>query len=177
MGSTTRRRGSAVLRAGLLALAAAVLAVGGCAARGEPSREGSTTPSQSAGGIAKHVDAGVHDDAEAIASVVPALGRPTRATWVTGTLGEQGRAPGPELRWYDAVVELEPEVADRLREESGAGPTTGTLDVASEIADRVPQGEYVGGEELDALLSSPGTRVHARLEADGTTLALTALPG
>lgn len=131
---------------------------------------------QTAGGLEKHLDGGVRDDVDGIVAAVPALGRPRSASWVTGTLGDSGGGPGPELRWYDAIVDLEPEAADRLREESGAGPASGRLNVVPEISEQMPEGDYLNSESLNALLSDGGTKVYAWLSADGTTLVLTAQP-
>lgn len=139
--------------------------------------DSSTTVHTDAHGNEKHVDDGPRDDVAALVTVLPALGSPTSATWYTGTIGESDdRVPGPSLRWYDAVVELEPAQAQRLREETGPAPASGALDVIPEITPTPEDGPYLHGEELNAALSAPGHRVFAWLSSDGETLVLTAMP-
>ena len=137
----------------------------------------STTVHTDAQGNEKHVDEGPRDDASALAKMLPALGDPTSATWYTGTIGaSDDRVPGPSLRWYDAVVELEPETAQRFREETDPAPATGSLNVIPEVAPQQEDGPFVNGKDLNEALSTPGLRVYAWLASDGETLVLTALP-
>lgn len=60
---------------------------------------------------------------------------------------------GPSSYWIDAVVQVSPAVAERL----GAG--TGSADapqVMDDLAPELPDGPWVGSEQLDRALSTSG---------------------
>ncbi|WP_156466195.1 hypothetical protein [Janibacter sp. Soil728] len=79
---------------------------------------------------------GMRTDLDPLTRRFPAIGDPASAHWQSGTYGDD-RVPGPSTRWIDAVVELDPEVANRLRLDTG--PPTGTRpDLVPDIDAQVP---------------------------------------
>lgn len=92
-------------------------------------------------GPAKNVDErGLRTDEEPLTRRFPGLGGPVSARWQSGTLGDDRLVPGPSTFWIDAVVELEPRVADRLR--SAASPTgVGQPELTPDVAGEAPDGQ------------------------------------
>ena len=115
------------------ALVLALLMVAGCGSAGGQPAE-------------KSVDGrGMRTDLDPLTKRFPRIGDPVSAQWQSGTLGDD-RVPGPSTYWIDAVVELDPEVADRLRLD--AGPPMGARPALTPDVDELaPDGRLapVGG--------------------------------
>ncbi|SMC48394.1 hypothetical protein [Janibacter indicus] len=124
-------------------LLAALLTLAGCGWGSEP--ELPTEPT-------KAVDErGTRTDLDPLTSRFPDLGEPVSATWQSGTLGDDRSAPGPSTYWIDAVVTVEPGVADSLR----AQPSSDSgrdMDLVDAVADEVGEGDFapvaVGGPDM-----------------------------
>lgn len=114
-----------------LGLLVVLVLLGGCGVLGGDER--SDTP-------AKVVDErGMRTDLAPLITRFPQIGDPVAARWQSGTLGQDRSAPGPSTYWIDAVVELDAQVADRLRLE--AGPPTGARpDLTPDVDVEIPDG-------------------------------------
>lgn len=123
-------------------LLAALLALAGCA-----GGSGERSPSEAT----KRVDErGTRTDLDPLTARFPDLGDLVSATWQSGTLGDDRTAPGPSTYWIDAVVTVEPEVADSLRSQPPVDSGR-DMDLVDAVADEVGDGDLdpvvVGGPD------------------------------
>lgn len=70
-----------------------------------------------------------------------------------GTLGD---APGPTTYWIDAVIEVQPAVADELRATYAPEAASTPPDVVSGIQDKLPAGTLLSSDALDSAVSGGG---------------------
>lgn len=96
-----------------------------------------------------------------------------------GVTGDD-RAPGPSTYWIDAVVILEPGVAERLREDASlerdpVSAGVGPLDPVPDVAAKVPEGEPVGSRALNAAFSAEELSIDARLVEGRDVIVLSVL--
>lgn len=80
------------------------------------------------------------------------LASATKATWMSGTLGDD-RVPGPSTYWIDAVVTLDEADYAALRSETDAQSTTETPAVDPGLEDELPDGPFLRSDALDDLFS------------------------
>lgn len=99
----------------------------------------------------------------------PLLGRPERVQWMSGTMGD-ARVPGPSTYWIDAVVQLQPEHAARLRQQHAPQPGHDAPDVVQALRPLLPPGPYARSAALDAALSQQGFVARAWLSGDHLVL-------
>ncbi|WP_114201480.1 hypothetical protein [Janibacter anophelis] len=121
------------------------------------------------GGPVKNVDErGMRTELDPLTKRFPALGQPLSAQWESGTLGDD-RVPGPTSYWIDAVVELDPQVADTMRLD--AQPPSGQRpDLTPDVAAEVPDGRLAAVPDLD----HDGWDAQAWLVEGSDTLVLSA---
>jgi hypothetical protein len=151
-----------VRRLAVLLLVLAVLA--GCGTGGEDPPE-----------PRKVVDErGMRTDLEPLTRGFPAIGEPRSAQWQSGTLGDGRSAPGPSTHWIDGVVELDPQVADRLRLD--AGPPAGTVpDLTPDIVVLVPDGRLASVDGLGQGQGAKGWSSQSWLVEGTDTLLISAV--
>lgn len=102
----------------------------------------------------------------------PLLGRPARVQWMSGTTGD-ARVPGPSTYWIDALVQLQPEDAARLRRLHQPQADAALPEVVEGLRPLLPAGPWSRSAALDAALSQQGFVARAFLSGDH--LVLTAL--
>jgi hypothetical protein len=113
----------------------------------------------------------VRDDMAPLTRRFTALGDPVAARWKSGTLGDPDM-PGPSSYWIDAVVQVSPAVAERL------GDNTDDADppeVVDDLAPELPDGPWVGSEQLDRALSTSGFSADVRLDPGTDTVVVRAV--
>lgn len=93
---------------------------------------------------------------------------------MTWALGDE-RAPGPSTYWIDAVVTLEPAVADELRQTHDPSAGGAAPDLVDDVAAKVPDGELTRSDALDASLTHDGWDVDAWLVEGQDVLVLSAV--
>lgn len=125
----------------LLVVLVGVLLTGCSLLPGGSGTEGEDVP-------VKNVDErGMRTELEPLTKRFPALGQPVSAQWESGTLGDD-RGPGPTSYWIDAVVELDPQVANTMRLD--AQPPSGQRpDLTPDVAAEVPDGRLAAVPDLD----------------------------
>ncbi|MFE7505286.1 hypothetical protein [Promicromonospora sp. NPDC057488] len=162
---------------------AVVLLLTACGGPGGTSTSTGSTGTSSTGGRGSGMseesaagekigDGELRTDLEPLTERFPALGTPTGAEWMGGTLGD---APGPSTYWIDAVVELDPAVADELRATYAPVEVSTPPDVVSAIEERIPDGTWLSSDELDAAVSGSGYSTDVYLERTGSFVVLTAI--
>ncbi|WP_020013659.1 hypothetical protein [Promicromonospora sukumoe] len=117
-------------------------------------------------------DGELRTDLEPLTKRFPALGTPVGAEWMGGTLGD---APGPSTYWIDAVVEVDPAVADELRATYLPEEVSTPPDVVSAIEERIPDGTWLSSDELDAAVSGGGYSTDVYVAQDEPFVVLTAI--
>lgn len=117
-------------------------------------------------------DGELRTDLEPLTKRFPALGTPVGAEWMGGTLGD---APGPSTYWIDAVVEVDPAVADELRATYAPEKVSTPPDVVSAIEERIPDGTWLSSGELDAAVSGGGYSTDVYVAQDEPFVVLTAI--
>ena len=88
-------------------------------------------------------------------------------------LGGDARVPGPSTYWIDALVQLQPEDAARLRRLHEPQAAAGAPEVVEGLRPLLPAGPWSRSAALDAALSQQGFVVRAFMSGDH--LVLTAL--
>ncbi|MBD5785048.1 hypothetical protein IF650_02535 [Cellulosimicrobium terreum] len=116
----------------------------------------------------------VRTDLEPLTTRFSALGTPVGATWLSGTVGDED-VPGPTTYWIDAVVELDPAVAEQLVAQTAPQETTDVPDVVADLESSLPDGPFLTGPDLDAAFAESGFTATAYLDADDATLVLVTL--
>ena len=127
----------------LTALLTALLTLTACGSGSEPERP--TEPTKSVD------ERGTRSDLDPLTSRFPDLGDPVSATWQSGTLGDDRTAPGPSTYWIDAVITVDPEVADSLRSQPSSDSGR-DMDLVDAVADEVGDGDFdpvvLGGPDM-----------------------------
>ena len=117
-------------------------------------------------------DGTLRTDLEPLTKRFPALGTPVGAEWMGGTLGD---APGPSTYWIDAVIEVDPAVADELRASYAPEAVSTPPDVVSGVQDRIPEGTWLSSDELDGAVSGGGYSTDVYVAQDEPIVVLTAI--
>lgn len=115
----------------------------------------------------------VRHELEPLTKRFPALGSPVSASWVSGDMGDP-RVPGPSLYWIDAIIEVSPATADRLKATHRPVPTADQPDVWETLRGNLPQGGYLAGDQLDRAFRSTKISGHVFLAADAPVVVITA---
>ncbi len=116
----------------------------------------------------------VRTDLEPLTKRFSALGTPVAATWLSGTVGDED-VPGPTTYWIDAVVQLDPAVAQTLVDETQPQETTEAPAVVDDLTGALPDGPLLTGPALDARFAESGFVATAYLDLDDATLVLVSL--
>ena len=116
-------------------------------------------------------DGELRTDLEPLTKRFSALGTPVSAEWMSGTLGD---APGPSTYWIDAVVEIDPGVADELRTAYAPEVVSAPPDVASGMQERIPEGTWLSSDALDHAMSGGGYTVDVHMAQDEPLVVLAA---
>ena len=161
----SRRRSAAAVLMGL----SVVFAIG---CTHQPSVKGERehalgTPAQ------KNDASSVRHDLEPLTKRFPAMGDPVSASWVSGNMGDS-RVPGPSVYWIDAVVQLRPEAANRLRQEFAPQSTTKRPNVWASLTSELPQGPFLSSEALNSAFASQRVRAKVFLSENTPVVVLTA---
>jgi hypothetical protein len=119
----------------------------------------------------KFGDGALRTDLEPLTKRFSALGTPVGAEWMSGTLGD---APGPSTYWIDAVIEVEPEVADELRSTYAPQAVATVPDVVSGLRDKLPAGTLLSSDALDRAVAGGGFATDAYVAQDEPIVVLTA---
>ncbi|PXX69389.1 hypothetical protein DFR70_1021078 [Nocardia tenerifensis] len=127
-------------------LAPAVIATAVLAALGCTSPTGESTPKERTG----QVSDAVRSDPETLIKYFPLIGHPASVSWIAWD--NSAGAPGPTIYWVDAVVELEPDTAARLRSRYAPTESVAAPVLKEGLRQAVPSGAYVTGPEFDAAL-------------------------
>lgn len=162
--------------AGATAALALALALTACSPGSDPGgpttdRTGETTMAETP---AKNGTGDVRTELDPLTKRFSALGTPTAATWLSGTVGDED-VPGPTTYWIDAVVELEPEVAQALADETAPEETSEAPGVVDALSASLPDGPLLTGQALDARFAESGFTARAFLDVDDATVVLVAL--
>lgn len=116
-------------------------------------------------------------DLEPLTKRWPVIGNPVSVTWSAGDLVNTSPAridiPGPGVFWLDAIVELEPTVADSLRDRATTPPKAGPT-LREGLASHLPPGQLATSPALDAAFVTPHWTTHAYLQVSGNVLVITA---
>jgi hypothetical protein len=104
----------------------------------------------------------------------PVLGDPVEAWWMAGTLGDT-RAPGPSVVWIDAVVTLEPELADAWVAAYPPVPAHDLPHLVEGVAGYQPAGPLLRADELDAAFSHGDWLTRVYLDVGERRLVLVAV--
>ncbi|MFF0631599.1 hypothetical protein ACFYTS_03790 [Nocardia sp. NPDC004151] len=123
-------------------------------------------------------------DLEPLTSRWPALAQPASATWAAGVVGVAATPsridfPGPSDYWLQAIVTLDPVVAESLRTRTITGPAASAAPnpvpgLHAELAPSLPAGEYRTSRELDAEFVTAEFKTIAYLQVSGSVLVLAA---
>lgn len=153
-----------------------VLALAGCSPGSDADerttdRSRETTATQ---GPPKNGTGDVRMELDPLTKRFSALGTPAAATWLSGTVGDED-VPGPTTYWIDAVVELDPEVAHALADETAPEETTEAPGVVDALSASLPDGPLLTGQALDARFAESGFTARAFLDVDDATIVLVAL--
>ena len=162
--------------AGPTAVLALALALTACTPGTDPGGRTTdgTRETTMAGTPAKNGTGEVRTDLDPLTERFSALGTPVAATWLSGTVGDED-VPGPTTYWIDAVVQLDPAVAQSLAEESAPQETTEVPDVVADLTSALPDGPLLAGPGLDAQFAESGFTATAYLDLDDATLVLVSL--
>lgn len=114
----------------------------------------------------------VRHDLEPLTKRFSALGTPLSATWMSGTLTSD--TPGPSTYWIDAVMTLDPEVAQGLREVASAAATDAP-GVPRPVKTAIPAGNLLRGPALDAKFAQGQFRAQVYLVEGSDTVVIAAL--
>lgn len=117
----------------------------------------------------------VRTDPEPITRRFAALGKPLTVSWQSGILGDE-RMPGPSSYWIDAIATLEPQTARKLRSSGALTPIDGP-GVTEALHSAVPPGPWLGGAELDRVVSGGGFGAHTYIARDTDVIVLIAEGG
>ncbi|OHU30228.1 hypothetical protein BKG78_21335 [Mycobacteroides chelonae] len=156
---------------GVAALSLSLIVLGGCTDKNQPTSDRTETTSVQPDEI-RH-------DLEPLTKRFAALGQPVSASWIGGTKSpdHNGRTdlPGPSSYWLEAVIELDPAVANSLRTKHINGqPSQPTQpDVKPALQSLTPKGTYFRSDSLDAALTANNWYSKAFLLQDHPTLVLT----
>ncbi|WP_433593275.1 hypothetical protein [Nocardia sp. CA-145437] len=123
-------------------------------------------------------------DLEPLTSRWPALVQPVSATWAAGVQGMETtpsriEAPGPSDYWLQAIVTLDPAVAESLRTRIITDPPASAAPnpvpwLRAELAPSLPAGEYRTSRELDAEFVTPEFKTRVYLQVSGSVMVLAA---
>ncbi|MCB7136046.1 hypothetical protein [Cellulosimicrobium marinum] len=162
--------------AGPTAALAVVLALTACTPGSDPGDRTTdgTRETTMDGTPAKNGTGEVRSDLAPLTDRFSALGTPVSATWSSGTVGDED-VPGPTTYWIDAVVELDPAVAQTLADETAPQETSEQPDVVEGIAGALPDGPLLTGPALDARFAESGFVSTAYLDVDDATVVLVSL--
>lgn len=117
----------------------------------------------------------VRTDLDPLTKRFPALGEPVSATWQSGVLGDE-EAPGPASYWIDAVVVLQPAVAESLRARPGL-TVTELPQLSPGAAASLPEARWLAAPELDSAFSANGFAGQAFIAENADTVVLLAKGG
>ncbi|MDF9876657.1 hypothetical protein [Cellulosimicrobium cellulans] len=170
-GAVRARRltGATAVLAGVLALTACSPGTGPGERTTDPTRETTMADTPTKNGTGE-----VRTDLEPLTKRFAALGAPVAATWSSGTVGDEG-VPGPTTYWIDAVVRIDPAIAQALAEETAPQETTEAPAVVDDLTGDLPDGPLLAGDALDARFAESGFRTTAYLDVDDATVVLVAL--
>ncbi|MFB7877812.1 hypothetical protein ACFC06_21410 [Nocardia sp. NPDC056064] len=115
----------------------------------------------------------IRHDPDPLTKRFPLIENPTSVSWITWN-NQGGRAPGPTTHWIQAVVELQPEVANGLRA-SFKLSISEPNQFESTVRSSIPPGPYMSGAEFDEAFSKNGWKVGVHLQADGNILLIDAV--
>jgi hypothetical protein len=141
----------------------------------------------SAGASPAPAEGEVREDPAPLTRRFPAVGDPVSVRWMSGVLGEGDSGsdaridvPGPSTYWIEAVIELAPDSAERLRSwalASSAPSDEGPPPLHELLRSSLPDGPFLAGDALDAGLTDDEWSTDAYLSEDGHTLVLLSLDG
>ncbi|WP_265521581.1 hypothetical protein [Oerskovia flava] len=174
--STPTRSGRTWRAAGPTAALALALALTACSPTTEPGDRTTdgTRETTMAEDTAKNGTGEIRTDLEPLTERFSALGSPVGATWLSGTTGDPD-VPGPTTYWIDAVVQLDPAVAQALADETTPEETTTAPDVIAALEPSLPDGPLLTGPELNERFAESGFVATAYLNVDDATLVLVTL--
>ncbi len=150
-----------------------VVVLTACGLTDQAGPESRSTP-QAKGTAVAHTkpNGAVRTDPEPITRRFAALGKPQAVSWQSGILGDE-RVPGPSSYWIDAVVTLEPQTARKLRT-SGALTPIDAPAVTKTLHGAVPSGPWLGGTDLDRVVSGGGFSARTVIARDADVIVLIA---
>ncbi|MEU4388678.1 hypothetical protein [Promicromonospora sp. NPDC023805] len=164
------RHRSWALVAGLAAVLLLTTACGGSNGTDGTGGRGDGMSEESAIGE-KFGDGELRTDLEPLTKRFSALGTPVGAEWMGGTLGD---APGPTTYWIDAVIEVDPAVADELRSTYAPEAASTPPDVVSGIQDKLPAGTLLSSDALDSAVAGGGFATDVYVAQDEPFVVLAA---
>lgn len=157
-------------RALVAGLGVVVLMITGCGASSGTDEHGGDDSEQSRIGE-KFGDFELRTDLEPLTKRFSALGTPVGAEWMSGTLGA---APGPSTYWIDAVIEVEPGLADELRTTYAPEAVSTPPDVVSGLREHLLGGTLLSSDALDRAMSEGGYSTDAYVAQDEPLVVLVA---
>lgn len=116
----------------------------------------------------------VRHELEPLTKRFTALGSPIAASWVSGDMGDP-QVPGPSLYWIDCIIELNPVIVDDLKARFRPIPTTDRPDVWESLRGSLPQGGFLGSEQLNAAFTSTRLKSKAYLAGNAPVIVITAI--
>ncbi|GAA2544353.1 hypothetical protein [Mycolicibacterium diernhoferi] len=127
--------------------------------------------SQGSGPTDAAAPAEVRHDIAGLVEVFPGVGAPESVAWLQWGEPADG---GMAVRWTDAVVRLNPAVADAMAAQFEPTDTGRRPQVQDALSAEIPAGPFLTGELLDAGFSSDSTSTYAFLDRGQATLVLQA---
>ncbi len=117
----------------------------------------------------------IRHDLDPLTKRFPAIGNPTEATWMSGSLGDSSerpaRVPGPSVYWIEAIITLQPETADALQTKYAPSPT-GEPQLNENLRSEMPPGPFLTSKAMDKALSNTDWRSTTYFASDSNTLII-----
>lgn len=153
-----------------------IVAIAVCLTFVVPGCNPTSSPRKTAGEATATASNQTRHDLEPLTKRFPAIGNPTAATWMSGTIGAQSDSrvtvPGPSVYWIEAIIELEPATADTLRSKYAPTAAGKTPNLNDGLRAEVPAGTFLTSPAMDSALSNNDWRSTAYLHSSSNTLVM-----
>ncbi|MGV9415865.1 hypothetical protein ACWDOP_38715 [Nocardia sp. NPDC003693] len=116
----------------------------------------------------------VRNDLDPLTKRFPAIGRPVAADWITWN-NSSDRSVGPTTYWLQAIIQLEPGVANDLRTKYQPAEPATPAGLQEKLLPHLPSSAFKTSRDFgDLFKNSEGWQATAYLQDDGNYLILDA---